>query len=193
MKHLNVLCLLMGLTVLFGCSKDNATLVPDSIQSDQETAYFKAEKIPFTGTSTIVAPIDPGTTQVLPNGKIKIKNQVAEWFENSEVCEMVTGQSFWYANWLIAADGSGAKIWGKAEINVGVLEEGDDVLGTWELSWHGWVTEGEMGPAGFIKGLITVEAVGTGKSGAVKGMVGHWTYTMSIEDGFVYATEGFIK
>jgi len=49
---------------------------------------------------------------------------------------MVTGQSIWYENWLIEADGSSAKVWGKADIIV------DGGLGAWQLSWHGWLTDG---------------------------------------------------
>jgi len=48
----------------------------------------------------------------------------------------------------------------------------------------------------FGKGKIVVKAIGKGKSGIVKGMVAHWTYTMDLvfadPNTFVYATEGYI-
>lgn len=47
---------------------------------------------------------------------------------------MVTGQSIWYANWLMEEEPNTAKIWGKAELTV------DNDLGKWEISWHGWQT-----------------------------------------------------
>lgn len=97
---------------------------------------------------------------------------------------MVTGQSIWYANWLMEEEPNTAKIWGKAELTV------DDDLGKWEISWHGWQTPT---PSGF---KIVCDAVGTGKEGEVKGLVAKWIYTMEfdVDDPatFFYATDGYI-
>ena len=186
MKRLITMFLFVGVTMFFySCSENNST-APELSKSDQVTSTLAKVTTEFIGESNWVADLEPGTMKVLPNGKILIKGQKSEWFESADV-PMVTGQSFWDINWLIEADWSGAKIWGKADINV------DDDLGTWKLSWHGWLTDGEYDAGFFSKGIIVVEAVGTGKSGVVKGMVGHWTYTMDIEEGFVYATEGYIQ
>ena len=104
---------------------------------------------------------------------------------------MVTGQSIWYANWLMEEEPNTAKIWGKAEI---IVEGGG---GRWELSWYGWRTP--TGEAPFIEWVspfkLVVDAVGTGKEGAVKGLVAKWTYTMDFDGDFsslFYNSEGYI-
>jgi hypothetical protein len=186
MKYSIFVFLFMAIALFYFSCSDNNPTSPELSQSDQVTSTLAKVTTPFIGESIWVADIDQGTMKVLPNGKILIKGQKSEWFESADV-PMVTGQSFWDINWKIEADWSGAKIWGKADIIV------DDGLGTWKLSWHGWLTDGEFDAGFFSKGIIVVEAVGTGKSGVVKGMVGHWTYTMNIEDGFVYETEGYIQ
>jgi len=148
----------------------------------------------FTGTSTWVKDMDPGTTEALESGKVLITGQVAEWYESANITE-VTGQSFWTVNWLIDPDFTSAKLWGTSIINVGVENQGDPVLGKWEMIWNGTLSNAVFDPeAGFFtQGLIAVDAVGTGVSGSVDGISAHWTYTMDISKGFVYAFEGYIK
>ena len=148
----------------------------------------------FTGTSTWVKDIDPGTTELLQSGKVLITDQTAEWYDSANIVQ-VTGQSFWTVNWLMEADFSGAKLWGTAIINEGVKNQGDPVQGKWEIIWDGTLTDAVFDPeAGFfIQGLITVDGVGTGVEGNVEGMIGQWTYTMDISQGFIYKTEGYIK
>ena len=188
MKRSKLMFLVIGIAIIFsGCSKDNS-LAPDLSQSDQETNLLKAEKIPFTGESNFFAPGEPGTTTVLPNGNILIKGQTVIWYDTATDLR-VAGLSNWTANWLITGENT-AKLWGDCEILVGTHPDdppGIEPTGIWKLSWHGYQTPT---PGGFI---IVAEANGTGKEGIVKGMVGKWTYTMNIEEGFFYATEGYIK
>ena len=193
MRRLNLMILIVGVAILFfGCSKTNS-LAPDNSQSDQETSFLKKAKIAFTGTSILIAPGDPGTTTVLPNGNIMIKGQTAVWYdsayyENNDLCWEVTGITNWTVNWLITGENT-AKLWGKCEILVGTHPDHPDwaPIGKWELSWHGWQTPT---PEGF---KIVCDANGTGKEGDVKGMVGKWIFTMDSEVGFFYSTEGYIK
>ncbi len=193
MKRLITLFLVAAVTMFFySCSENNST-APELSQSDQVTSTLAKVKTPFTGSSNHVADIGLDSWTTLPNGKTKILGMASEWVEATD-CDLVNGQSFWNVNWLINSDWTRAKLWGKADINVGVEEVGDPVLGTWELSWQGKLTEGVLDPdiGFFVGGKIVVKAIGKGKSGIVKGMVGHWTYTMNIAEGFVYMSEGFI-
>lgn len=166
--------------IFSGCAKEEIP-VPDPGLDDQETSSFKAakKKTAFTGVSTPFNVPEPGTSTVLPNGKIKVKGMVANWVDASDD-PFVTGESIWYEDWMVEADGSSAKVWGKAEIIL------DDDLGTWEVSWHGTITAKDpltapiMDPTVYPPPPITAVAyaVGTGKTGAVKGMVAHWKYEM---------------
>jgi hypothetical protein len=188
MKRLILMFLVIGTgLIFFGCSENNPS-APELNQNDQVTTSLAKAKTPFTGTSNFVQPLDPGTTTLLPNGKTLVKGELVEWYDEANDLR-VTGQSIWYINSLTEEDGLSAKIWGKAEINVGVENPGDESRGKWEISWHGWVT-----PTGNETHPFTIvaEAVGTGKEGEVKGLVAKWTYTMDLENGFFYASEGFI-
>ena len=189
MKRSNLMFLVIGLAIIFsGCSKDNS-LAPDLNHSDQEIS-LKASKIPFTGTSTPASLPIGGDTTLLPNGKTLIKGVTADWYDHSDSCAgMITGTSHWLINSLTEPDGS-AKLWGKAEIIV----DGENGIGKWELSWHGYLTPNDDG-SGFE---IICDANGQGKEGIVQGMVGKWTYTMNFDFSnpgttFFYATEGYIK
>ena len=187
MKRIILMSLVFGIAYFFSaCSKDN----PDSglNQIDQQTSFLKAGKTMFSGTSVFVAPIYPGDTNYLPNGKILVKGISAEWYDDALPCWEVTGSSFWTFSELIDTDGS-AKLWGKAEIIV----DGDNGQGKWKLTWHGNLTP-TTDPAGIY---ILVHANGVGKEGVVKGMTGKWTYTMNFDFSdpttFYYESNGYIK
>ena len=177
MKRL-ILMFLVGVSIIFfGCSKDNS-LAPGVAQNDQTIASLKAAKVKteFTGICTPVLQLfDPGTSTVLPNGKIKVTGMVADWYDAASD-PLVTGTSIWYENWLFEADGSSAKIWGKADLNL-------DIGGTWKISWYGSITA-EEGYTLFDPShpfTAVVYATGTGKTGAVKGMVAHSTYRFDFD------------
>ena len=187
MKRSNLSLLVIGVAIiLLGFSKADDLLAPEVGQSDQVTTAF-------TGTSEFKAPIEPGITIKKPDGKILIIGNVAEWYDDSDN-KIVKGKSIWYANWLIEADFTSAKVWGKAELFMD--SENPDVdppCGKWEILWYGKLTDGGIDENGnWSKGLINVKAIGQGKSGKVKGMVAEWTYTMNIEEAFMYKSEGII-
>ena len=179
MKRSNLMFLVIGVSIIFfGCSKDDS-LAPELDQSDQVTNSLKSAKTPFIEFSGVSTPVlqlfDPGTSTVLPNGKIKVTGMVADWYDDAGDVNY-TGQSIWYENWLFEADGSSAKIWGKADLNL-------DIGGTWKISWHGTITA-EEGYTLFDPShpfTAVAYAVGTGKTGAVKGMVAHSTYTFDFD------------
>lgn len=183
MKSSSIIFLVLAVVLISfsSCEKDDCPAIPQQIN--------------FTGTSTWVADIDPGTTEVLAeSGKVLIIGQISEWYEETNITQN-TGQSFWTVNWLMEADFSGATLWGTAVINVGVKNQGDAVLGKWELTWEGTLTNAVFDPVSgfFSDGDILVDAVGVGVSGNTVGMAGQWTYTMDIAEGFVYKSEGHIK
>ena len=180
MKRLISILLLLALVVFsFNCKKEECTT---------------PEQTEFTGISTWVKDMDPGTTDALENGKVLITGQTAEWYDSASIAQ-VTGQSIWVINWLMDADFSKAQVWGTAVLNEGVKNEGDNATGKWEVIWEGTLTGGVVDPeTGFFsQGFIDVDANGTGVSGNVEGMVGHWKYTMDISKGFVYHSQGYIK
>ncbi len=172
MTRLNFMFLVIfGVAIIFsGCEKE-----------DCSTSIFTE----FTGTSNFVVDIEPGTTTELPDGRILIDGQSAEWYDEATDWR-VTGKTIWHVNWLMEVEANTAQIWGTAELFV----DGD--RGKWELSWQGYQT-----PTG--DGFkVVVGAVGTGKEGEVKGLVATWTYTMNFdfnnpETSFFYATEGIIN
>jgi len=191
MKRLNLVFLVLGVSIIFfGCSKDDS-LAPELGQSDQVTNSLKSAKIPFTefsGTSTPVAVPDYGTPTVLPNGKTKITGMIAEWYDAASD-PLVTGTSIWYEDWMIEADGSSAHVGGKADIIL------NDDGGTWKVSWHGMLTayEGYTLYDPTHPFTAVAYAVGTGKTGDVKGMVAHWTYIMDFDgtpETFAWAFTG---
>lgn len=189
MKRSSLMLLLFGVAIIFfGCEKMDP-LVPDS-NTDQEISSLKSAKVKttFTGRSDYVADINPPTITVQPNSKYKTKwkDVIGEWVDVADDAR-VTGKTLWYANyyWEDEAFTSNAKVWGKAELFVGVLEPGDEPLGKWEITWHGYITDNGL--------KASVDAVGTGTEGNVKGLVAHWKYTMDILGvGFFYQTEGTI-
>lgn len=176
MKHLSFVLVIIGaILIFFGCQQESP-VATELNQSDLGITSLAKPKTEFTGITTPVAVPDPGTITVLPNGKTKITGMVAEWYETS-TDPLVTGTSMWYENWLIEADGSSAKVWGKADIIL--VANG----GTWEVTWHGTITAYEgytiYDPTNPFTAVAY--AVGTGKTGDVKGMVSHWTYTMDFD------------
>ncbi len=171
--------LFLGVALLLsGCSKDECT-APEA--SD------------FSGTSSWVADVDPGTVTVLDDGRFLIEDQIGEWYDSSGN-KLVTGKSVWVVNWLIEPDWSSAKMWGTAEIYTGLESGGSpgNAEGVWELTYDADLTEGVFDPEiGFLsQGKIFVTANGKGKSGVVEGKLATWTYTMDISKGFVYHLTG---
>ena len=152
------------------------------------------KKTEFTGTSTWVKDISPGTTEVLESGKILITGQKSEWYDSANIAQ-VTGQSFWVVNQVMSADFSGSELWGTAVINVGVKNEGDPVLGKWEIIWDGTLTDVVIDPesGSIIGGKIKANACGVGVSGNVENMTGHWIYIMDLAQGPIYYSTGYIK
>ena len=183
MKRSNLMFLVIGVAIIFfGCSKDDP-LVPGLSQNDQGTTSLKAAKIktPFSGYCSFLAVLDPGEDVLLPNGTTLRTGYVSQWKDNSDD-PLVAGISTWTMNWLIEEDGITAKIWGKAEI---LLNDG---RGKWKLSFHGNVTNTEVGM------IIEDVCVGTGKEGEVEGMVAKWAHKMDFDFSnpatFVYNFEG---
>lgn len=179
MKKL-ILSIVGATLIFFSCEKNNCT-------APQATD--------FTGTSSFVADISPGTLTVLQDSRMLIEEQTAEWYDSSGN-KMVTGKSIWVVNWLLESDWSSGKLWGTAEIYVGVPSGGNngDATGVWELTWDGQLTQGVFNPdIQFLsEGIISVTANGVGTSGDVKGKHANWTYSMDIQQGFVYNFTGSI-
>ncbi|MEN8224649.1 MAG: hypothetical protein ABFS05_04740 [Bacteroidota bacterium] len=173
MKRLNLILLMLGATMIFiGCQKDKLT---DTEQLKQQEVYLKAEPVEFAGVSTPVATINPGIVTVLPNGMVRISGMIAEWYENPDPDDpYYTGQSIWYETWLIDPDGKTAKVWGKTDLNL----DGD--IGTWKMSWHGYIYayEGYDLRDGLVPCTAEALVLGQGKSGVVKGMVSRANYEM---------------
>ena len=175
--------LIIGTAFLFiGCT-EGSILVDDVNQNDMEKISNKVTRTAFIGTSTPVAPIEPGIEYELPNGKVFTKGQIFEWNDVADDWR-VTGKSIWYISSMTQKDGI-EKLMGKAELFV------EDDRGKWEMSWHGYLTYVE---GGFD---IYVDAIGTGKSGDVKGLVAKWIYTMNFRfadaSSFLYLSEGYIQ
>ena len=172
MKRISFFLLLAAAIAIVGCQKDQLTetdLLP------QESVIMKDEPVQISGISSWVNTPEPGTVKVLPNGMWLITGMVAEWYENPDpVDPYYTGQSIWYETWLIAADGKYAKVWGKTDLNL------DNNMGTWQLSWHGYLYayEGYDLRDGLVPCTAECFVKGQGKSGAVKGMVSTVNYTM---------------
>lgn len=189
MKRFISLLFILSIAGFFSqCTKDDV-LKDFADQNDQETSSLKSMKFnetSFTGTSVFVAPIEAGTEINLPNGKTLIAGQTAEWYDEASDSR-VTGKSVWYVNWLKEPDPNTAKVWGKAELFVGVKATGDTPQGKWEITWEGNQTPDG---GGF---LIDVTATGIGTEGVVKGLTATWKYTMDISKGFIYESEGVIK
>ena len=190
MKKATLLLALGAAIVLFGCSKENA-VTPDQGDMDYQkyktVTYFEGVSFPDPGT------LDPGQMTILPNGKIKISNMTAKWFDASDnpYDPNIYGETMIEENWIIEADGSMAKIWGKSEFIL------TDVEGTWQSSWHGYLYayEGhnllEPVPYPFCTGTCKVN--GQGKTGVVKGLVMSGTYEMDsdgTEENFVWNFSG---
>lgn len=197
MKRLSLL-LIFGVAILFsGCQKDQP-VGPD--ENDQAIPELKVVKHEFTGLClpTPIGITDCGTIEELPNGIIKNTGFQSVWYDDTDD-PYTTGHTYWNENMLIAADGKTSKAWGKATL---VLDDG---LGEWAFSLQGisYIKEGSDDilvaicdmdpgappPAAIIYGVCK----GVGKSGAVKGMVGEWTYMMDMQGGFFYTINGWYK
>lgn len=179
MKHFIIFSIIFSGLLLFSCQEN--PIEPQANPDFQSTASLDRGplaqlKTPFTGTCNFVAPIDPGTTTVLPNGKTLIEGFVVEWYDEASDSR-VTGKTIWYANELLDENGNG-KYWGTTELFV------DNGGGKWEMIWGGNLTNnGTVGVA---------TAIGTGVEGDVKGLTAKWIYKIDVSVGFFYTTEGFI-
>lgn len=174
MKRLTFILLFLGaIGVLFSCQKDEPVKL-DAQQEEQGMAELK-DDVGFTGISSMVALLDPGTTTVLPNGMTRTTGMIAEWYDAANPLDpYYTGQTIWDENWLIYPDGQKAKIWGKMDFTL------DDGLGTWKCSWHGYMYayEGFDLRDGLVPCTAECVVIGQGKSGEVKGMVFKADYLM---------------
>ena len=160
---------LVALT-LFAASCDQRPMAPEASPGEDLAADFAHAGTAFSGTATIMN-CPPGSTggteKVLPTGQIlQMGRTVSYRFAATD--PRVTGIGEWTVNKKIEADNSGTKIWGKIEL----VADGD--LGVWNLSFHGYRVG--LPPTG----TVTLEAVGQGKTGSVKGLVAKWTLTMPI-------------
>jgi len=190
MKRLNLMILIVGVAILFfGCSKTNS-LAPDNSQSDQETSSWKFTGTPYSGISEpVVGGYNyPGTWDTLPNGNVKIKGMIAEWYDTADT-PLLTGTSMWYENWLYNLWKPKVKIWGSAEIEV----EGGE--GVWKGSWHGYGTFLGDPPYGLGTSPLVaeMELVLTGHGGNIQGMVAKATYNIDLTEGFFWTFEGEYK
>ncbi len=182
MKNLFFVFLIVGIVlVFFGCS-ENIPTAPElnqshqiADQSDLVVTTLTNPKTIFTGTSTMVELVAAGTFKPLPNGKTLMKGRISKYYDDTSD-PRVTGYSFWYVDGIFNEDGSG-KMQGKAELIV----DGDG--GKWEMSWHGSMA---------ADGSIIDYVVGTGKEGAVKGLVAKWTYIRLPGQAGFYSVEGVI-
>jgi len=182
MKHSSIFLLIIFTMLFFSCQGEYL-VEPEASPDVQSSASLERASGPlakfktkFTGTCNFVAPIDPGTTTTLPNGKTLIEGFRAEWYDEASD-PRVTGKTFWDANQLLDESGNG-KYWGTTELIV------DNDGGKWKMEWGGSLTNG--GTVGIAKVL------GTGIEGDVKGLTARWIYKIDVSIGFFYKTEGFI-
>ena len=197
MKITNLMLVLFGAAIIFsGCSKENL-LEPD--QNDLQNPELKASKIYFEGLCLPTpVPIECGEAHYLPNGKIKVTGFQSVWQDVIPDEPLLTGYSHWDQDLFFSADGKSAHLWGKATL---VL---DDDQGEWDFSFQGeWIIkEGSEDvllpicdlpppPEPMPSSIITGVCKAVGKSGAVKGMVGEWTYVMDTDAGFFYTINGW--
>ncbi len=185
MKRSNLLLLIIGVAIIFFSCEKMDPLVPD-LSSDQATTSLKAAKVKtsFSGVCSSTEILDEqGLYKELPNDKI-MNRFITVWHDVADdpAHWMVTGQTTWYVNQMIEEDGS-FRYWGKAELIVDGVNEGDPSRGHWEMTWRGYLTFTPEGAPQLI-----ADAVGQGKSGEVKGLVAKWTYTMDFfaDPGPVY-------
>jgi len=171
--------------IFFGCTEDNPVASEinqtDQLnnQSDQVVECRIRPRTPFNGISTFTANLATGTVTQLPNGNIRVKGKINEWYDDSSD-PRVTGKTIWYINAIIYPDGH-RKLWGRGELFV------DNNGGYWKMRWHG-----TMSPDGSIVDYV----VGRGKEGPVKGLRCKSTY-ISVPDpneppGFYYTLNGYI-
>lgn len=175
--------LVVGLALFAAVSCEQQPAAPESSQDHQISAAFAHQGTPFTGTATQLCPPAPelGTEKVLPTGQ-KLQQGWHTFYDFVASDARVTGTGEWWTNKKIEADNSATKIWGKIEL---VVEGG---AGVWDLSFHGY----RIGRP--PTGRIVLEAVGQGREGIVKGLVGKWTMEMPIRPpcSRVFQVEGDI-
>jgi len=140
----------MGATLIFfSCSKDDY-LDPGALQNDQATTLKKAKvKRTFEGICTFA--FNPDIT-------------VNEWYDATNDWR-TTGTTIWET----ALDG----FYGTAELFVDAKNPHDENRGKWDIAWTGTITTNDEGM------VLVATAEGIGAEGKVKGMIGHWTYTMN--------------
>ncbi len=186
MKRSIFMFLVIGASMIFFCCSENNSTAPELSQGDQVTTTLAKTKTLFSGSAKIVCdpthPIIPGTIKPLPDGKLLVEGIKVRYDMVSEN-EFVTGECVWYVNKRISADKSKTKLWGEIELLVDV----DGKSGKWDITFHGW-RKGKS---------IIIKAVGEGKEGSVKGLVGKWTYYMTIPSNIClrkfHLIEGYIS
>lgn len=170
-----MVCVFSALMIFFGCSEDNTT-APELNRTNQITPSIAKLKTMFSGTSTKVEVLSQGNFTTLPNGKALLKGWISVYADTIDD-PRVSGISTWYVNALINPDGSEYD-WGKAQLIV------DNNGSKWEMTWHGRVS-----PEGRIVDYVT----GTGKEGAVKGLIAKWTYIREPGQAGFYSVQGIIN
>lgn len=174
MKHLISALLFFGIiTVYSGCS-DNAISDPEifgnnsgSVSLDKKIYSY------FSGTSVNIGVIDPGKTNILPDGTVHIRGlivQTDDQLSDSRVNGIVT----WVVNMNIYPDGSDNR-WGSGEL---IIPD----IGKWDMNYTGWFIPGDG---------LTYEVNGHGK-GELKSLKAHWTYFLLNPPG-VFDVNGFIE
>ena len=172
MKRSIFMFLVIGATMIFFCCSENNSTAPELSQGDQVTTTLAKTKTPFTdGTADIVKPyLNWGVKKVLPNGIELVKGIKVRYDMEVKSESYLTGALMWDVN-KKKINKKTTKLWGKIELFVGV-KKGDDgyekANGKWEITFHGWRHIFD----------VVLEAVGVGKEGSVKGMVGKWTFYM---------------
>ncbi len=171
MRHSILAFLILGITVIFlGCSENNP-ISPELSKNTQAPTFFaKKDTTFFSGTSTTTAVLDPGMTNILPNGTVHIRGlvvQTADTLDDLRVSGFVT----WVVNMDIYPDGTD-KRWGTGEL---IIPE----VGKWIMPYKGWLRDG----------YVTYEVDGHGK-GDLRGLRAHWTYHTT--PGNPFDVQGFI-
>ena len=195
MKRLSLLLIFGSAMLFFGCQKDQA-VIPD--EGDQPVSELKVIKHDFSGFCVPTDnPIECGVVHELPNGNIKVTGFQSIWHDETND-PLTTGLTYWNEDMIFYADGKTSKAWGKATL---VL---DNDLGEWDFTLNGisYIKEGsddvlvpicEMDLSNPPEAIIYGVCKGIGKSGAVKGMVGEWTYRMDMQNGLFYTITGWYK
>ena len=170
MKQLIVVLLFFGTAMIyFGCSDDGPLNSDEQLNTSLEKKVYSY----FSGTSQNIGVVDPGKTNILPDGTIHIRGlivQTNEIMNDSRVTGIVT----WVVNMNIYPDGSDDR-WGTGELEI-------PNVGRWDMHYVGWFVPGEG---------LTYEVDGHGK-GDLRGLKAHWTYFLLQPPG-IFDVQGYIE